>query len=161
MPSPPELEAKLWAALKSDMTLMLGLDHEQNGDFRPMTAQIEGDQGPLWFFTARETELVQNLGKSSRATAIFAAKGHDLFASIHGELEIDNDRAVINRLWNHFVAAWYPGGKDDPSLVLLRLNADHAKIWMNETSLLTSIKLFLGSDPKKEYKDKVATVNLS
>jgi general stress protein 26 len=161
MPSPPELEAKLWASLKSDMTLMLGLDHEPNGDFRPMTAQMEGDQGPLWFFTARDTELVQNIEKSNRATAIFASKGHDLFATIHGELEIDNDRAVINRLWNHFVAAWYPGGKDDPSLVLLRLNADHAKIWMNETSLLTSIKLFLGSDPKKEYKDKVATVNLS
>ena len=67
---------------------------------------------------------------------------------------------MIDRLWNRFVAVWYEGGKDDPKLVLLRFDAEHAEIWLNESSVFTGIKLLLGSDPKKDYKDKVATVSL-
>ena len=37
-----ELREKLWKALKSDMTVMLGLTDEAEGDARPMTAQIGG-----------------------------------------------------------------------------------------------------------------------
>ena len=39
MPAPAELEAKFRKALKSDMT-----------------AQVENDRSPIWFFTARDTE---------------------------------------------------------------------------------------------------------
>ena len=55
-----------------------------------------------------------------RTIATFTSKGHDLFATVHGRLSLDNDRAVIDRLWNCYVAAWYERGKDDPKLALLR-----------------------------------------
>jgi general stress protein 26 len=52
---PQELERKFWKALKSDMTVMLGLDGVEDGHARPMTAQLEhDDRGPIWFFTANE-----------------------------------------------------------------------------------------------------------
>ena len=155
-----DLEEKFWSALKSDMTLMLGLDGVEDGHARPMTAQVENNRSPLWFFTARDNGIVRKLGEGNRAIATFASKGHALFAAIHGELRIDNDRAVIDRLWNRFVAVWYEGGKDDPKLVLLRFDAEHAEIWLNESSIVTGIKLLMGSDPKKDYKDKVGTVDL-
>jgi general stress protein 26 len=115
MPTPQELEAKFWKALKADMTMMLGLDGIEDGHARPMTAQVEQDRGPIWFFTSKDNALVQKLGRGNRSIATFASKGHDLFATLHGRLTLDNDRAVIDRLWNRYVAAWYEGGKDDPS----------------------------------------------
>jgi len=160
MPTPAELEHQLWKALKSDMTVMLGLVDAEESHTRPMTAMIEGDAGPMWFFTARETSIVDALAAGHRAIATFAAKNHSLFAAIHGDLRIDNDRAVIDRLWNPFVAAWYEGGKDDPSLVLLRLDPDQAQIWENGSSLLAGIRLLFGRDPKADYRDKVAEVDL-
>ena len=105
MPTPRELEDKFWSALKSDRTVMLGLDGVEDGHARPMTAQVEGDKGPLWFFTARDNALVQKLELGDRAIATFASKGHDLFATLHGSVSLDTDRAVIDRLWNRFVAA--------------------------------------------------------
>jgi general stress protein 26 len=90
----------------------------------------------------------------------FADKGHDLFARINGTLTLANDRAVIDRLWNRFVAAWYEQGKDDPKLALLRFDPHHAEIWENEWSLIAGIKLLLGSDPKEDYADKTAHVRL-
>jgi general stress protein 26 len=160
MPSPQEIEAKFWKALKSDMTMMLGLDGVEDGHARPMTGQLDGERSPIWFFTSRDNAIVQNLGKGNRAIATFASKGHDIFATVHGTVSRDDNRATIDRLWNRFVAAWFEGGKDDPKLVLLRLDCERAEIWVDASSLVAGIKLLLGRDPKQEYKDKVAEVSL-
>ena len=99
-------------------------------------------------------------GQGNRAIVTFASKGHEIFATVHGTLSLDNNRATIDRLWNRFVAAWFEGGKDDPKLALLRLDAERAEIWVDASSLVAGIKLFLGADPKQDYKDKVAEVSL-
>ena len=161
MPTPQELEAKFWKALKSDMTMMIGLVGVDDGHARPMTAQLEEDHGPIWFFTAKDNAIVQQLARSDRAIATFASTGHDLFATVHGRLSVNNDRRVIGRLWNRFVAAWYEGGMDDPKLALLRLDAESAEIWLDASSLIAGIKMLLGADPKKDYQDKVAKVQLT
>lgn len=160
MATPIEIEQKFWKALNSDRTLMLGLDGVEDGHARPMTAQAEDDSSPIWFFTAKDSELVKGLGKGHRAIAAFAAKDHELFASIKGNLVLDTDPAVIDRLWNPFVAAWYEGGRQDPKLALLRLDAEHAEVWLNGSSLVAGVKMLLGRDPKQDYKGKVATVDL-
>lgn len=162
MPDAAEIEAKFWKALKSDRTVMLGLVGAGESLAQPMTAQIEDEgRGPIWIFTAKDTDLIQELGERHPAMIHFAAKGHDLFASVIGELLADNDRAAIERLWNPFVAAWYEGGQDDPNLQLLRFEPERAQIWLNENSLFAGIKVLLGSDPKKDYGDKSAEVRLS
>ncbi len=159
MTTPQELERKLWKALSSDRTLMLGVDGVEDGHSRPMTACVEGESGPIWFFTGQPNAVVDNLSHGRRAIAAFISKGHDLFASIHGNLVVDTDRAVIDRLWNPFIAAWFEG-KDDPNLVLLRFDTEQAQVWLNENNLLAGVKLLLGIDPKKDYADKVAEVDL-
>ena len=158
MPTPQELEARYWTTLKSDMTMMVGLSGEDDSHTRPLTAQIEHDGGPIWFFTSTDSELVQRLDKPKRTVATFTSKGHDLFAAVHGQIQVDNDRRVIDALWNSFIAAWYEGGKDDPKLALIRLDPDHAEIWLNASNLLAGIKLLFGADPKQDYKDNVAKV---
>lgn len=160
MTTPQELEHEFWKALKSDMTMMLGLVGVEDGHTCPMTAQLDGEHGPIWFFTAKDNNLVRNLGQSQRALATFVDKGHNVFASVHGRLSLDNDRATIDRLWNRFVAAWYEQGKDDPKLALLRFDTESAEIWADASSLLAGIKILLGADPKRDYKDKVAKVAL-
>jgi general stress protein 26 len=161
MPTPLELKDKLWKALRADMTLMLGLKGEEHVLPRPMTAQTQGDHGPLWFFTAKDAVLAQVLAGGPRpAIATFTSKGHDLFATVEGQLTIDNDPAVIDELWNRYVAAWFEGGKNDPKLALLRFDLAEAEIWLDASSLVSGIKMLLGADPKEEYRDKVAKVAL-
>ncbi len=155
-----ELKAKFWKALGSDMTMMLGLDGVEDGHARPMTAQFEDDRSPIWFFTATDNQIVQSLSRGNRAIATFSSKGHDLFATVHGSLAVHNDRATIERLWNPHVAAWYDGGKDDPKLTLLRLDAERAEIWLDASSVVAGIKMLFGADPKQDAKDKMGEVAL-
>jgi general stress protein 26 len=155
-----ELEERLWKALKSDMTVMLGLTDVQ-GDARPMTAQIEDDNyDTIWFFTSKDTEIAQKLPAQRPAMATFASKSHDLFATIHGSLSVATDPRVVDRLWNSYVAAWFEKGKDDPHLALLRFNPERAEVWIDASSFVAGIKLLLGFDPKKEYRDKTGEVRL-
>lgn len=160
MPSPEELKQEFWKAVKSDRTMMLGLVGVDEAHTRPMTGQLDGDEGPIWFFSSTETELVQQVKADSNAIATFVDKGHNLFASVHGRLSVETDRAMVEKLWNPFVAAWYDG-KNDPKLALLRFDAEDAQIWRDGSSLVAGIKMLLGVDPKKDYRDNVAQVPLS
>lgn len=167
MTNETEIKEKFWKALKSDMTMFLGLAEGEDGHARPMTAQLDDEglegnlyRGPIWFFTSTDNHLYQQITEGSRAMAHFTSKGHDVWATVHGTLSQSHDRAVINRLWNRFVAAWYEGGKDDPKLALIRLDPENAEIWIDASSVVAGIKMLLGIDPKEDYKDKVAEVVL-
>jgi general stress protein 26 len=159
-----KIEDAFWKSLRSDMTVMLVLCEAAEDRSRPMTAQIDGDEdkGPVYFFGGKDSSLYQKLGTSSaKAEFTHVPKGHDLFAAVEGDLSICHDNAVLERLWNPFVAAWYPGGKDDANLVLFKMDIGEAKVWLNGNSLVAGIKMLFGVDPKQNYSDKVATLNLA
>jgi general stress protein 26 len=160
MASDAELKAKFWKALDSDRTAMLGLQDADTVHPRPMTAQVEGEHGPIWFFTANDTDLAEAVTRARRSVLTFASKGHDLFATVHGDLRVDNDRAAITRLWNPFAAAWFEDGEDDPKLTLLRFDPDEAEIWLSGSSVVAGVKALLHIDPKQDYQDKVSEVRL-
>ncbi|MEO7365186.1 MAG: pyridoxamine 5'-phosphate oxidase family protein [Sphingomicrobium sp.] len=149
-----KLEKKLWHALDSSPFLMLGLQGVDDSFTRPMTAQIDNDT--VYFFAAHSEDLVKSLSGTNRAIATYASKGHDLFASIHGTLQLDDDRAVIERLWNPFVASWYKDGKDDPDLALIRFDTERADVWeaaKGATLKAAAMKMFFNVDPGKEHQD--------
>ena len=160
--TPDELEHRFWKQLRHDMTVMLGLPGEVAA--RPMTAQLRTgeDHGPIWFFTSTDTDLCKAVAAGTKAEMAFVAKGNDLFATVHGTMRRDDDRSVIDDLWSPYVAAWFEGGKDDPKLALLRLDPTTGEIWLNANSLLEGVKMLVGAgDPKEDYKDQVAKVDLS
>ena len=160
-----------WTALDDSPFMMLGLEGVEDDQTRPMTAQVDqpddGDKdegGPIYFFASKTDGVGQSISGPSRAVATFAAKDHTLFAHVHGNLVPTNDRAVIERLWNPFVASWYKDGKDDPDLQLLRFDTEDATIWeaaKGSTLKAAALKALFNVDPGKEHsKDHKADVTL-
>lgn len=123
-----EVREKLWKAIDNHHTGMLGITGDSH-HFQPMTAFVEKDRDTLWFFTRRETDLAQAVD-GGEATFIFL--DDHLQACIDGSLTLSHDQARIDRFWNVHVAAWYPDGKDDPQLTLLRLDVREAAVWIRE-----------------------------
>ena len=159
-----EIEAKFWESLKDSPFLMLGVEGERDGATQPMTVNFEDadrDAGLLWIFTAKDHDLTRAMGRSNRAIASYSAKGHDLFASLRGTLQIVNDPATIDRLWSPIVGEWYEG-KDDPKLALVRFDVEDAKIWKSDVEgfLKPAFNKLLGRKPEAGMKEKVAEVSL-
>jgi general stress protein 26 len=130
MSTPEEMKDDFWDELEDSPFVMLGLSGVNESHTQPMTAKFDEDlPNRLYFYTNRQNRLVQALSATHDAVVSFSAKGHDLFACVHGKLSVDNDRAVIDRFWDRVVAAWYENGKDDPDLTLLRFDMGAAQIW--------------------------------
>jgi len=124
------VQTRLWDEIeKRGGTGMLGLT--RSGDhYQPMTAFVERGANQLWFFTRQDTDLVRELGEAS--TAMFVFQADRLQACIGGALTTAYDRGRMDKYWNPVVAAWYPGGKDDPQLTMLRLDCVDAEVWIND-----------------------------
>ena len=158
-----EILEMFWDALKHSPFLMLGIEGARDGATQPLTAVFEDqdrEAGLLWIFTAKDHDLTRALGESDRAIAAYSAKGHDLFASLRGTLQIVNDPATIDRLWSPIVAEWYEG-KDDPKLALVRFQVEDAKVWLSDIEgfLKPAINKLFGRKPEAGMKEKVAEVS--
>jgi len=123
------VQTRLWDELEKHPIGMLGLVAAEPHHFQPMTAFLDRPESQLWFFTYKDTELADAV--ATGASAMFVVqRDKDLYACIGGSLRQDHDATRMDRYWNSVVAAWYPEGKDDPRLTLLRLDCADAEVWI-------------------------------
>ena len=154
--NPQEIKESFWKALSHSPFLMLQLDADADSA-APMTAQLDKRANhAIWFFTSR-TNRFAALGA---ATGTYAAKGHDLFARFAGTLVEETSAAVKDEHWNNFVEAWFPGGKNDPDLLMLRMELGDAAIWSGELGLLATARMALGMDVRDEARGSYAETAL-
>ncbi len=126
-----------WKGLKESNTGLLGLD-QPGYHAQPMTAFREEETGTIWFFTRDDTDLARDAGIGGGQSAMFhyGSKDQKVWACIHGELSIHgDDRAIIDRYWNPVLSAWFPEGKDDPHLTILRFDGDDGRVWVSDGGL--------------------------
>lgn len=160
--TPAEAENEFWKHLKSSNTGMLGLD-QPGYHSQPMTAFREEETGTIWFFTRDDIDLARDAaigGQSAMFT--YGSKDQEVWACIHGELSVAHDRERIDRYWNPVLAAWYPDGKDDPHLTLLRFEADDGRIWVSKSGPVRFMFEIAKANLTKTLPDagSVADVNL-
>lgn len=125
-----DIKKRLWKAIdERHGTGMLGLmDSRQH--FQPMTAFVEEGDGQIWFFTRKDTDLAQAVAAGD-SMAMFVVQTNDLQACLGGRLTETFDRVRMDKYWNSVVAAWYPNGKDDANLTMLRLDLEDAEVWIS------------------------------
>jgi len=145
---PAELKHKFWEAMVDSPFVMLQLDSAADSA-APMTAQLDKHANhAIWFFTSRDNRFAE----AGAATATFLSKGHDVFARFAGNLVEETDRARLDKQWNNWVEAWFPGGKDDPNLLMLRMDLGDASIWAGELGVINTAKMALGMDVTDDIK---------
>jgi len=51
------------------------------------------------------------------------------YVSVSGVANVVQDRAKAEELWSPAYKAWFPGGLEDPSLALLKVEVTQAEYW--------------------------------
>jgi general stress protein 26 len=96
---------------------------------RPMqVADVEPD-GVIWFMTERHSGKMEELSADSHVNV--AMQNDRKFVSISGTATAVDDRRKVEEVWNEAWKTWFPGGKDDPGLVLLKVQGDAGEYWDN------------------------------
>jgi general stress protein 26 len=94
---------------------------------RPMAiAEMEPD-GDAYFSTSIESPKIAEIEADPHVLITFQ-NGNE-FASINGSATVVRDRALIDRLWSEDWRLWFPEGKDDPTLCLLKVSAERGEYW--------------------------------
>lgn len=103
--------------------------------------QIDADDA-LWFFTSVASAKVDEIAHDARVNVAFAESSNKRFLSISGRAAILSDRTKIDELWSAAQTIFYPHGRDDPSLALLRVMPDSAHYWDGNESPWGLLKKF-------------------
>ena len=134
------LKEHLWKKLSQGPYMMVALSDPVTHS-EPLTAQLDRDQvDTIFFFVGKHNRLAAG----GRAMAQFVSKGQDFFACLSGWASIGNDPEMIDKLWSRTAEAWFPGGKSDPDLALLRFDIDEAELWEADVSLTGKLKMIFG-----------------
>ena len=147
-----QIREEFWHAFEDSPFIMLRLDGSSD-HAEPMTAILDREaHHEIWFYCSRANRIAQG----GKAMAQFSSKGHDVFACLAGTLSEEQDRAVFDKHWNNAVEAWFPGGKSDPQVMMLRMDIDDAEVWSADMSLKGKFKLLTGSEIRAEEAGKHA-----
>jgi general stress protein 26 len=110
--------------------LLTTVDSEKKLVSRPLAIQEVEFTGSLWFFTQDPSPKVDDIAGNDNVNVSFeSGKG---WVSVAGSAVVSHDQAKIDELWNGRAAAWFPEGRDDPTVALIEVRADTVEYWVSE-----------------------------
>ena len=121
--------AKLWSMMKDAKFAMLTTDDGEHLRARPMAASQKEFDGTLWFFTRRSAPKVDEVQAEHRVGVTYANPDSQNYVSLSGRATLVQDKAAIDAHWSDILTTWFPNGKDDPDVALLRIEVSEAEYW--------------------------------
>lgn len=123
-------EQKFFELLKQFDNAML-VTHTRSGPLhgRPMAIAETSHDGSIWFITRADAHKVEEIEKDAHLIAVMQKDRQ--FLSVSGRGELHRDRARIHKVWKEAFRAWCDG-KDDPNILLIRLNPSEGEYWDNK-----------------------------
>ena len=124
------VQHEFWAAFAESPFIMMRLEGaDQHSE--PMTAMLDPSaRHAIWFFAAKDNRIAAG----GSAMGQVATKDHRVFACIKGTLSEETDRAVREKHWDNHVEAWFPKGREDPNVLMLRLDIGDSEVWVADLS---------------------------
>jgi general stress protein 26 len=113
--------------LESFDTAMLITRHGEKNHARPMAIAGVDGASTVWFSTPIESEKVAEIGSDHSVSVTFQKDRK--FVALSGKAEVVTDRAKVEELWKDSWKIWFPKGKMDPSIALIRVDVDDAEFW--------------------------------
>jgi general stress protein 26 len=105
---------------------------------RPLEARPDRDTGIIWFLTDLRSGKDEEVAASPDIGLVFIDAGDKAYLSITGCAEIVRDPARAAEIWKSTDQAWWPGGPDDPTLRLLRVEPKTAELWDGPSSSIAA-----------------------
>ena len=94
---------------------------------RPMIIADKSSDSELWFATPLDSAKVGEI--ECEPSVNLALQKNDACISISGTAEIVRDRSLVEGFWKETWKPWFPKGKTNPNLGLVRVRVQSAEYW--------------------------------
>jgi general stress protein 26 len=122
--------AHLWELIK-DIKFAMLTTRDFGGALRsrPMVTQQADFDGSLWFFNRVESPKSEEIEQDSDVCISYVDHDFSHFVSVTGLASLVRDQNKINELWRPSLEEWFPKGKDDPSVTLIKVRVVSGECW--------------------------------
>jgi general stress protein 26 len=120
---------KLWSMISSIGVAMLTSEDDGVLRSRPMAHAQTSFDGTLWFFTRASSHKVEEVKDDQRVNVSYAEPSKQDYVSLSGTARLVRDRTEIEQRWTESARVWFPQGKGDPDLALLRVDVTQGEYW--------------------------------
>ena len=96
---------------------------------RPMAIAHHDEDGSLYFATSVDSAKLREI--EADPDVALTMQSSSVYISVLGTAHASTDRALIDRIWSEEMQIWFPDGKDDPMLVILKVVPTKAEYWDN------------------------------
>jgi general stress protein 26 len=133
--------AKKLYELIEDVKIAMMTTVEADGSLhsRPMHHKEADEAGDLWFFTKLESPKITEISKDNQVNLAYSDPDKQHYVSISGKAEIIRDKGRIKDKWSEGLRAWFPEGRDDPSIALIRVHPEKGEYWDSPSSTLVHL----------------------
>ena len=149
--------------LVSEFDVAMLVTHSANGiHARPMAiARLDVGMCTTYFVTDINSIKVDEINSNPHALVTF--QGARKYASVSGELAVLKDRELIEGMWKEIWKVWFPNGKSDPNIAILKFTAHAGEFWDNAGMqalkyVYSAAKAYISGtrpEPDKEQHSKV------
>lgn len=131
---------------------------------RPMALmKVDEPSGDIWFMTSSASGKVDEI--ETHAQVNVSLQKDNAFLSISGKASINRDRAKLDEIWSEEAKVYFPKGKEDPDLALIKVSPAEGEYWDNEgvnglKLLIASVKAYVTGTTPDFDKSQHAAVHL-
>jgi general stress protein 26 len=119
---------------------------------RPLAVQDKTFHRTLRFLVQDGSEKVADIARNPHVNVAIESQGG--YLSIAGTATVTQDDSVIDELWSPFAEAWFPDGREDPSIRLLTVEGDSVEYWTQDSgkvgTLVQTMKAALGRESQPD-----------
>lgn len=128
---------------------------------RPMAIPEADVEGELWFFTCYHSGKSEEIRDNQKVNVSYASPKNDRFVSVCGTASLVRDPERIKELWRGQYKEWFPEGRKDPDLALLRVTIDRAEYWDRAENRMVDLPRFApraGAPARNSSREEEAPV---
>ncbi len=119
--------------------MMTTVDADGTLHSRPMATQNKEFDGTIFFLTGKGSHKLDELRQDQHVNLAYANPDENRWVSMAGTATASRDQAMIDELWSPFHKAWFPEGKDDPNIMVLRVAVDSIEYWEAASSKMVQV----------------------
>lgn len=122
-------KSNLYDLLKNFDVAMLVTQRVKTIHARPMAiARLDKEMG-AYLLTDSNSVKAQEINENRLVTLTF--QGSRQFATVQGEIVVSHDKALLETIWKDAWKVWFPLGKTDPNIAILKFTAHEGEYWDN------------------------------
>lgn len=94
---------------------------------RPLAVLERDFDGTVWFFTQDPSPKTDDISGDPHVNVSYSNGASTV--SLAGTATVSRDQAKFDEFWNPWAESWFEGGRTDPTVALLKVDAATVEYW--------------------------------